>query len=68
MLKITYINNEKRIYDFKKNLHFDFYKKLNNLEYSKRQNLCKQQLNGPMEKILIQMNCMTIAWKLKIKN
>ena len=34
-LKITYINGEKKIYDMKKKLHFDFYKKLNNIGYFK---------------------------------
>lgn len=33
ILKIIYENNEKKIYDFKKNLNFNFYKKLNNIEY-----------------------------------
>ena len=34
-LKIIYVNGEVRYYDMKKNLHYDFYKKLNNPEYFK---------------------------------
>lgn len=36
ILKITYVTNDKKIYDFKKNLTFNFYKKLNNPEYFKK--------------------------------
>lgn len=34
-LEITYVTKEKRIYDMKKLLHFDFYKNLNNIGYFK---------------------------------
>lgn len=34
-LEITYKNGEKKLYDMKKNLHFDFYEKLNNIAYFK---------------------------------
>ena len=34
-LEITYVTDEKRIYDMKKILKFDFYKNLNNIAYFK---------------------------------
>lgn len=34
-LKIIYANGEKRLYDMKKNLQYDFYKRLNNIVYFK---------------------------------
>ena len=34
-LEITYVTNEKKIYDMKKFLQHDFYKKLNNIGYFK---------------------------------
>ena len=34
-LKIIYANGEKKLYDMKKNLQYDFYKKLNNIAYFK---------------------------------
>lgn len=34
-LKIIYVNGEKKLYDMKKNLQYDFYKKLNNIAYFK---------------------------------
>ena len=36
VLRITYVTNEKKLYNFKKNLDFNFYKKLNNIEYFKK--------------------------------
>lgn len=35
LLEITYTNDEKRIYDMKKNLKYDYYEKLNNISYFK---------------------------------
>ena len=35
LLEITYINGEKKLYDFKNNLSLEYYKKLNNIEYFK---------------------------------
>lgn len=32
-LKITYINGEKKIYDVKNILHYNFYQRLKNIEY-----------------------------------
>lgn len=34
-IEITYITGEKRLYDMKKNLEYNFYKNLNNLDYFK---------------------------------
>lgn len=34
-LKIIYVNGEQRLYDMKKNLKYDFYKKLNKINYFK---------------------------------
>lgn len=34
-LKITYINGEKKIYDVKNILHYNFYQRLKNIEYFK---------------------------------
>ena len=34
-IEINYKNGEKKLYDFKKNFNFIFYKNLNNLEYFK---------------------------------
>ena len=34
-IEIIYKNGEKKLYDFKKNLKFSFYKNLNNIEYFK---------------------------------
>ena len=34
-LQITYVTNEKKLYDMKKNLKFNCYKKLNNISYFK---------------------------------
>ncbi|MBP3503069.1 MAG: DUF2442 domain-containing protein [Clostridia bacterium] len=34
-LKIIYANGEKKLYDMKKNLQYDFYKNLNNIAYFK---------------------------------
>lgn len=34
-LEITYVTKEKRIYDMKKILHYDFYRNLNNIGYFK---------------------------------
>lgn len=36
ILKITYVTNEKKLYDFKNNLKYNFYEKLKNPEYFKR--------------------------------
>ena len=35
LLKITYTNGEKRIYDMKKNFNLNFFKNLKNFEYFK---------------------------------
>ena len=35
ILEITYVTNEKKIYDMKKNLGYSFYKNLNNIVYFK---------------------------------
>lgn len=34
-LEITYVTGEKRLYDMKKNLEYDFFKNLNNIGYFK---------------------------------
>lgn len=47
VLKITYINNVEKLYDFKKNLNFDFYKKLNNPEYFKKAKSAETTVEWP---------------------
>lgn len=47
ILKITYVNNEERLYDFKKNLDFDFYKRLKNLEYFKKAKSAQTTIEWP---------------------
>ena len=34
-LELTYVNGEKKLYDMKKNLIYEFYKNLNNIGYFK---------------------------------
>lgn len=47
VLKITYINNTEKLYDFKKNLTFYFYQKLNNPEYFKKAKSTKTTIEWP---------------------
>ena len=47
VLKITYINNMEKLYDFKKNLTFHFYQKLNNPEYFKKAKSAETTIEWP---------------------
>ena len=46
-LEITYVTDEIKIYDMKKNLNIDFYKKLNNKEYFKKAKSVETTIEWP---------------------
>ena len=47
VLKITYINDEVKLYDFKNNLKYNFYEKLRNPEYFRRAKSAQTTVEWP---------------------